>query len=174
MNKTFKQLTLVALIVFTSFSLTFANVTKNEKEKAVIAKLLDDFNVAAANAEYEKYFNFYAEGGIFIGTDATENWDKKAFMVWAKPFFDKKRTWNFKSIERHIFLDKSGKTAWFDELLDTQMKICRGSGVLSKQGKDWKVQQYVLSMTIPNDNVDAVVKIKAPIEEALMKKLTNK
>ena len=168
----FHQLTALVVIIFCLFSAnTFA---QNDKEKAVIGKLLDDFNVAAANAEYEKYFNFYADGAIFIGTDATENWDKKAFMVWAKPFFDKKRTWNFKSIERHIFLDKSGKFAWFDELLDTQMKICRGSGVLTKQGKDWKVQQYVLSMTIPNDKVDEVVKIKAPIEEALMKKLTNK
>jgi hypothetical protein len=167
-------LTFLSLFTVLSISAAETNFSKDEKEKAVIAKLLDDFNVAAANAEYEKYFNFYAEDGIFIGTDATENWDKKAFMIWAKPYFDKKRTWNFKSIERHIFLDKSGKVAWFDELLDTQMKICRGSGVLSKQGKDWKIQQYVLSMTIPNDNVDAVVKIKAPIEEALMKKLTNK
>lgn len=176
MNKIFRQLTLLTLIISASLSLAFANDNKNqqnEKEKAQIAKFLDDFNVAAANAEYEKYFNFFAEGGIFIGTDATENWDKKAFMVWAKPYFDKKRTWNFKAIERHIFVDKSGKFAWFDELLDTQMKICRGSGVLTKQGKDWKLRQYVLSMTIPNDNVDAVVKIKAPIEEALMKKLSG-
>ncbi len=111
------------------FSVVFSvnAFSQNDKEKAVIGKLLDHFNVAAAEANYDKYFNFYAEGAIFIGTDATENWDKKAFMVWAKPFFDKKRTWNFKSIERHIFLDKSGKVAWFDELLDTQMKICRGS-----------------------------------------------
>lgn len=175
MNKTFKQLTLLALIISVSFSLIFANDNKKQQnEKAVIAKTLDDFNVAAANAEYERYFDFFAEGGIFIGTDATENWDKKAFMIWAKPYFDKKRTWNFKAIERHIFLDKSGKFAWFDELLDTQMKICRGSGVLTKQGKDWKIEQYVLSMTIPNDNVDSVVKIKAPIEEALMKKLREK
>lgn len=166
----FHQLTLV-LIFSALFSINI--FAQNDKEKANIAKLLDDFNVAAANAEYEKYFNFFAEDGIFIGTDATENWDKKSFMVWAKPYFDKKRTWNFKSIERHIFIDKSGKFAWFDELLNTQMKICRGSGVLVKIGKEWKLQQYVLSMTIPNDNSDAVVKIKAPIEEALIKKLSG-
>jgi hypothetical protein len=46
----------------------------------------------------------------------------------------------------------TGKTAWFDELLNTQMKICRGSGVLVKIGQEWKIKQYVLSMTIPNDN----------------------
>jgi hypothetical protein len=53
----------------------------------------------------------------------------------------------FTALERHIyFFDKTGKTAWFDELLNTQMKICRGSGVLVKKiGQEWKIKQYVLS-----------------------------
>jgi hypothetical protein len=43
-------------------------------------------------------------------------------------------------------LTKQEKTAWFDELLNTQMKICRGSGVLVKKiGQEWKIKQYVLS-----------------------------
>ncbi len=142
-----------------------------EKARIVIGEFLDDFNVAAANADYERYFSFFDEDAIFIGTDATEHWDKASFKAWAKPYFDRKRTWNFKAVQRHIFFDKSGDFAWFDELLSTQMKICRGSGVLIKKGGGWKLKQYVLSMTIPNENVDAVVKIKAPIEEALLKKL---
>jgi ketosteroid isomerase-like protein len=150
------------------------DVAKVENERKAINTLLDSFNDAAAKAEFERYFGYFAENAIFIGTDATENWNKKAFKVWAKPHFDKKKTWDFKSIERHVFFDKTGKVAWFDELLDTQMKICRGSGVLTKQGDEWKIQQYVLSMTIPNDNVDAVVKIKTPIEEGMIKKLTGK
>ncbi len=142
-----------------------------EKARIVIGEFLDDFNVAAANADYERYFSFFDEDAIFIGTDATEHWDKVSFKAWAKPYFDRKRTWNFKAVQRHIFFDKSGDFAWFDELLSTQMKLCRGSGVLIKKGGGWKLKQYVLSMTIPNENVDAVVKIKAPIEEALLKKL---
>jgi hypothetical protein len=67
-----------------------------------------------------------------------------------------------------VIFDKSGKTAWFDELLNTQMKICRGSGVLVKVGNDWKIKHYVL--TVPNENVTEVVKIKTPIEDALMQK----
>jgi hypothetical protein len=54
-----------------------------------------------------------------------------------------------------------GKTAWFDELLNTQMKICRGSGVLVKIGQEWKIKQYVLSMTIPNDNSNKVIELKS-------------
>ena len=54
------------------------------------------------------------------------------------------------------------------------MKICRGSGVVVKVGNDWKVQQYVLSTTIPNSQIDTVVSIKAAIEDELIKKLTSK
>lgn len=51
------------------------------------------------------------------------------------------------------------------------MKICRGSGVLVKENGKWKIKHYVLSMTIPNDNAEEIIKIKAPIEDALMNTL---
>jgi hypothetical protein len=54
------------------------------------------------------------------------------------------------------------------------MKICRGSGVLVKIGKEWKIKHYVLSMTIPNDNTNEVVKIIAPIEDVLIQKAKTK
>ena len=77
-------------------------------------------------------------------------------------------------MERHIYFDETGKTAWFDELLNTQMKICRGSGVLVKIGKEWKIKQYVLSMTVPNDNSKEVIKIKASLEDAIITKFQSK
>jgi hypothetical protein len=49
------------------------------------------------------------------------------------------------------------------------MKICRGSGVLVKQNDEWKVQQYVLSMTIPNEKIGDILKIKSSVEDSLMK-----
>lgn len=149
------------------------NQSITDNDRVQIALTLDQLNEAAANADFNTYFSFYAEDAIFIGTDATENWDKKNFMIWAKPHFDKKKTWHFKSIERHIYADKRGGLAWFDELLDTRMKICRGSGVVIKQGDKWKIQQYVLSMTIPNDITDTVIKIKAPIENKLISNLSR-
>ena len=109
-----------------------------------------------------------------MGTDATENWHKKAFAIWAKPHFDKGQGWNFKTLERHVFFSADGKTAWFDELLDTQMKICRGSGVLTKDGKSWKIQQYVLSMTVPNEVVDEATPLKSKYEDAIIEKLKAK
>ncbi len=111
-----------------------------------------------------------AADAIFIGTDPTENWNQEQFKAFAKPYFDKGKAWNFTAVERNIFFSNDGKIAWFDELLDTQMKICRGSGVLRKENNGWKIVHYVLSMTIPNDNVDEVVKIKTPFDNAVLEK----
>ncbi|MCD9619135.1 nuclear transport factor 2 family protein [Chryseobacterium gleum] len=170
-----KLTTAYSLILFLlGFSLLAAqSKTGFEKEKSEISSMLDTFNAAAAKADYDGYFNLFADESTFIGTDATEIWDKKAFMVWAKPYFDKKKTWNFKALKRNIYFSKDGKLAWFDELLDTQMKICRGSGVVEKINGSWKVKQYVLSMTVPNEVVDKVVTEKAPIEDALIQKLKS-
>lgn len=141
------------------------------KERKGIDNMLDSFNIAAANADYNGYFNCFTEDAVFMGTDATEYWTKDSFMLWAKPHFDKGKAWNFKSLERHIYFYKTGDIAWFDELLTTQMKICRGSGVLLKQGKGWKIKQYVLSMTVPNSRADSVIKIKSAVEDEIIKRL---
>ncbi|WP_447951338.1 nuclear transport factor 2 family protein [Chryseobacterium koreense] len=103
--------------------------------------------------------------------DATEIWNKKKFMDYAKPHFDGGKAWTFKSIRRNITFSKDRKYAWFDEILDTQMKICRGSGVLEKIGNQWKIRQYVLSMAIPNEVSNEVINIKSAIEEAYLEKL---
>lgn len=162
----------IFLFAFSGFSAQSKDA-KFEKEKTEISKMLNDFNVAAANAEFEKYFSFFADESTFIGTDATEIWNKQEFKNWAKPHFDKKKTWNFTSVKRNIYFSKDGKLAWFDELLDTQMKICRGSGVLEKINGVWKVKQYVLSMTVPNDVVDKVVAEKSAMEDDILTELKN-
>lgn len=173
-NKMKKITLLFSIFLFLLSFTTISAQAKFEKEKTEISTMLDGFNVAAAKADFTTYFNYFADESTFIGTEATEVWDKKQFMVWAKPYFDKKRTWNFKSLKRNIHFTKDGKMAWFDELLDTQMKICRGSGVVEKINGQWKVKQYVLSMTIPNDVVDKVVEVKAPLEDVLISELKTK
>ena len=153
--------------------LLVSSITANAQDKSVeqIHLLLDNWHRAAANVNFNDYFNAMAEDAIFIGTDATENWNKKAFQAYSKPYFDKGKAWSFTPLERHIYFSKDGKTAWFDELLNTQMKICRGSGVVEKEKGVWKIKHYVLSMTIPNDNSDEVIKIKSSIEDTLIGRL---
>ena len=170
-----KKLNFIAvLLLFFTFSVTLSAQNKGFYEnvqKKNISKVLDDLNTFAATADYKNYFDLFAEESTFIGTDATEVWNKKEFMAWAKPFFDKGKAWNFTSLKRSITFSKDGNYAWFDEILDTQMKICRGSGVLEKIGGKWKIRQYVLSTTVPNEVIDEVVKIKTPIEDALISEL---
>lgn len=141
--------------------------------KIEIANMLDSFNRAAARADFNAYFNYYTEDGIFCGTDATERWDKKQFMEWSKPFFDRGKAWNFTAIDRHIYLDSTREMAWFDELLSTQMKICRGSGVVVKLNKEWKVKQYILSATVPNSIVDTVTVMKSAEEDSLIRVISG-
>lgn len=145
---------------------------KNEKEN--INLVINQWHQAATDAKFEEYFNKMHPSSIFIGTDATENWDKTAFMNYAKPHFDKGKAWKFNVLERNLFISNDGKTAWFDELLNTSMKICRGSGVLVLENNQWYIKHYVLSMTIPNDNSKAVIEIKKEIEESLINQLKNK
>ncbi len=140
-------------------------------EKVRIVSMLDSFNRAAAKADFEGYFNFFTSDATICGTDAREYWDKKKYMYWAKPYFDKKTTWDFNALNRNIYFSNDGKFAWFDELLNTQMKICRGSGVLVIRDGEWKLQQYVLSMTIPNGKMEKVVALKAPVEDSIINDL---
>jgi ketosteroid isomerase-like protein len=144
----------------------------SENVKSEINLILNDWHKAAAEANFEAYFGAMSEDAIYIGTDPTENWNKEEFIKFAKPYFDRGKAWNFTALERNIYFSSDKKIVWFDELLNTQMKICRGSGVLVDEGNGkWKIKHYVLSMTIPNDNTDEVVKIKSLIEDKEIEKL---
>lgn len=153
--------------------LSACSSTKNfneDAEKAELNTFLDAWHSAAANADYNGYFGKIAKNGRYIGTDATENWNKNAFAAFSKPYFDKGRAWNFKAVERNIYFSTDGNIAWFDELLDTWMKGCRGSGVLEKENGEWKIKHYVLSMTVPNEITGEVIPLKGKYEDALLMK----
>jgi len=126
---------------------------------AQVAAVLDDWHHAAAVADEGRYFGHFAANGVFMGTDATERWTVGEFRVWAKPQFQRRSAWSFKPRNRQISFSADGKTAWFDEMLDTpNLGVCRGSGVLVRQSGEWKIAQYNLSVAIPNSIVYALVK----------------
>ena len=135
-------------------------------EKAVAATL-DDWHLAAAQVDEGRYFAHFAEGAVFLGTDPGERWTKAAFQAWAHPIFQRGKAWSFRATRRAIALSKDGRTAWFDEDLDTpNLGLARGSGVLTRDKDRWLIQQYNLSVPIPNALMKAV---KAQID-ALEKK----
>ncbi|WP_420570890.1 nuclear transport factor 2 family protein [Kordia sp.] len=142
-----------------------------EKSKTAINTVVDAWHKAAADADFDTYFSKMTDDGIFIGTDATENWQNKEFREFSKPYFDKGKAWSFTALERNVYLSEYGDIAWFDELLDTQMELCRGSGVLKKVDDTWKISHYVLSIAVPNDNVKEVVALKKENDSIVKSKL---
>jgi hypothetical protein len=126
---------------------------------ADVGAVLDDWHQAAAVADEARFFGHFAPNGIYMGTDATERWTVSAFSEWAKPAFRRKSAWVFKSRDRHVEFSADGRTAWFDEMLDTpNMGLCRGSGVLALIAGKWKIAQYNLSVPIPNSMLNGIVK----------------
>ena len=152
----------------------FTFICHGQDAKSNIELVLNNWHKAAAEAEFDTYFDLMTKDGVFIGTDATENWQNQAFKDFSKPYFDAGKAWNFTPLERNIYVNEAGDFAWFDELLDTQMKICRGSGVLKKISGDWKIAHYVLSIAVPNEHVDALVLLKKEKDSLLTKQLKAK
>jgi hypothetical protein len=130
-----------------------------QSQKQQINNLIDQWHLAAANADFDSYFNKMTIDGIFIGTDAHENWTVPEFKVYAKPYFDKGKAWSFNALQRNVYI--SDGIAHFDELLETQMGLCRGSGVVTKTSDGWKIAHYVLSIVVPNEQVSKLTAIKA-------------
>jgi hypothetical protein len=124
-----------------------------------IGAVLDAFHRAAATAKFDEYFGLFAPDGIFIGTDATERWTVDEFKAYAKPHFDKGRGWTYVVVERHVNVSDDDRHASFDELLDNaELGRCRGTGVLRRVGGAWKIEQYHLTIPVPNGLADEVVK----------------
>lgn len=141
--------------------------------KKDVTILLENWHLAATQANYNGYFNAMDSLSVFIGTDAGENWTKSQFQNFSKPYFDKGKAWDFKTLERNIYLNETANIAWFDELLNTWMGTCRGSGVLEKTDNTWKLKHYVLSLTIPNDDIKAVINAKKKNDSLFLQKRFN-
>lgn len=127
---------------------------------SAVSAVLDTFHQAASKAQFDRYFGLFAPDGVFIGTDASERWTVAQFKAYAKPHFDQGRGWTYTVVERHINPPAGSDHASFDELLDNaSLGRCRGTGVLRKIGSEWKIEQYHLTIPVPNALADRVVKM---------------
>lgn len=147
-------------ILLLAVLITVYGVRAQDNAVQRIDEMLDAWHHAAAKAHFDDYFALMTPDAVYVGTDAGENWEAEAFRAFAKPYFDKGKAWSFSALDRNIYLADNGTIAWFDELLDTQMKVCRGSGVVVKKDGKWLVRHYVLSVTVPNDKLGELITIK--------------
>ncbi|HET8752909.1 MAG TPA: nuclear transport factor 2 family protein [Salinimicrobium sp.] len=147
------------------------NSVSVEEKRKNISELITSWHEAAAAANFDTYFDKMSADGVFIGTDATENWQNEDFRKYSQPHFESGEAWDFTALERNIYIAENGEIAWFDELLETPMGICRGSGVVSKASGSWKIKHYVLSMVVPNEVASEVIKTKSEIDSIIISQL---
>ena len=127
---------------------------------AAIDTLATRWHRAAALADSTSFFDAMTDDAIYIGTDKTEHWTKEQFLGFASPYFAKGKAWSFKATERHVFYDPNSQVAYFDELLDTWMGPCRGTGVVKRDGPNgWKLAHYTLSVTIDNEKIQGFIEL---------------
>ena len=122
--------------------------------------VLDRMHAAASRADGDAYFGLFTPDARFIGTDATERWSLAQFRAYATPYFSQGKGWTYRPHDRVATLAPGDCRCivWFDELLDNDAYgLTRGSGVLRLTDDGWKIEQYVLSFTVPNDTAKSGV-----------------
>ena len=139
--------------------------------EAYMNQLLDAWHKAAAEANFDDYFDFMADDFYFLGTDPGERWSKEQFANFCRPHFKTGEAWSFTPFERNYYISDDLETVWFDEKLGTWMEECRGSGVIelgkltdSDDGKigvrEWKLKHYNLTVTIENEKIEDFIKLR--------------
>ena len=133
--------------------------TEPDADESAIHQLLNAWHHAAAVADEDIFFGSMTPEGIYLGTDATERWLRDDMKEWSKKYFEQDSAWAFTPKNRQIYLSSNGQMAWFEELLDTWMGVCRGSGVLQKTEEGWKITHYNLAVTVPNEVINGFIEL---------------
>lgn len=160
MKNIFYILALLSILILSCNTKPKQQETLSKIYKEEVNTFMDNWHKAAAKADFNTYFNAMDTDAIYIGTAAEEVWTKQEFIAFSKPYFDKGKAWSFTAISRNVYFEDNTNMVYFDELLDTWMGQCRGSGVLQlNSSKEWKIKHYVLSLVVPNEDMKSVVVI---------------
>jgi ketosteroid isomerase-like protein len=123
-----------------------------ERARGDIDAVLDGWHGAAAAADLDGYFDPFAAGAVFMGTDPGERWTVAEFRAFVEPYFARGQGWTYVPRDRHVALAADGRTAWVDERLDNEKYgELRGTGVLVFEGDGWKIAHYSMTFPVPND-----------------------
>lgn len=164
---------LISILVLSACSTSKIIKKDVETIKEDVNVFMVNWHKAAADANFDNYFNAMSKDAVYIGSAAEEIWTKKEFIGFSKPFFDRGKAWSFTTLERNVYVNQNKNFVWFDELLNTWMGTCRGSGVLENSNGKWQIKQYVLSVAIPNDDVQKVIKAKKENDAKFLEKYKN-
>lgn len=125
---------------------------------AAIEAVLDAFHAAAAAADEARYFSTLAPNAAFLGTAPGERWAGGDFRDFVHSYFSRGKGWTYTSSNRSVEIAADGQTAWFDETVVNEFYGgCRGTGVLQLYAGEWKIEQYNLTIPIPDELAAGVV-----------------
>jgi len=142
------------LLSLVCVSLSFA------QKEAELNTIINTWHQNAANSKFDAYFEITTADFVFLGTAPEERWERKDFMTFCRPYFDKKSTWDFKPSHRRWSYSPDGQTAWFDEDLETWMQGCRGTGIMIREAGSWKLSYYNLHVLIENDKIQEFISLR--------------
>lgn len=126
-------------------------------DRQAIHSMLDDFHQAAADADRERYLDHFAPGGVFMGTDDWERWPLGEFREYVAQRFEGGTGWTYRPAERRIAFAGDGDTAWFDEIaVSPRWGRFRGTGVVQRTARGWKIAHYSLTALVPNERFQEV------------------
>lgn len=129
-----------------------------DNEIARVEAALDGFHTAASIADETGYLALLAPDAVFLGTDGGERWAGQTYRAFIHSYFSRGIGWTYTPSERSVDIAVGGGTAWFDERLENESYgACRGTGVLQLRDGEWKIEQYSLTIPIPNELAGEVV-----------------
>ena len=85
------------LTLFLTFLITIYISSSFTEKQTDLDKLVDNWHLAAAQANLSDYTAFMDDSFVFLGTAPEERWDKTTFIAFCKPYFDKGKAWDFKA-----------------------------------------------------------------------------
>lgn len=144
-------------------------LTVQSAPEAQVAAVLDQLNSASAAADADAYFALYTPDARFVGTDAGEHWSITELRAYATPYFNDGKGWTYPATNRTITIApiECRCIAWFEEeLTNESYGRTRGSGVMRLTDDGWKIEQYVLSLAVPNDLASPIARIIKTYEAA--------
>lgn len=134
-------------------------------------QLLDQWHAHATKGELTPYFELMSSDFHFVGTQADEVWNKTEFYNYSQPVFAKGSGWKMEKIQRNWYGDFNSELVYFEEIVQSSMGLCRGSGVFKKVDGQWKIAHYVLSITIANEHVKQVHRLNESHYQSIQNQL---
>jgi ketosteroid isomerase-like protein len=121
-------------------------------ERADVVAVLDAFHAAAAAADEDAYVGTLTSSMVFLGTAPGERWQGNGWREFVHSYFTRGKGWRYVPSSRSVDLAEDGRTAWFDETVTNEhYGACRGTGVLRRHDDGWKIEQYNLSIPVPDE-----------------------